>query len=107
MTISNNLVNIKNNKVLTTSLLVAEKFEKEHSKILKDIKILLEKINETKIGLINFFYINDIIYKNPKGEQRLVHEFDKDFFNLLVTSFTGEKALKFKIKYIQAFNKME
>ena len=32
---------------------------------------------------------------------------NRDGFSLLVMSFTGEKALKWKIKYINAFNEME
>lgn len=101
-----NLIKIKDNKVLTTSLKVAEKFEKEHSKVLRNIKELIVKINRAKNGVVNF-YIKETSYIDLKGEERPLYEFNKDFFTLLVMGFTGEKALKFKIDYINAFNKME
>ena len=102
----NNLIKIKNNQALTTSLKVAEKFEKEHSKVLRNIKELITKINQAKNGLVNL-YIKDTSYIDLKGEERPLYEFNKDFFTLLVMGFTGEKALKFKIDYINAFNQME
>jgi len=36
-----------------------------------------------------------------------MYEMDRDGFSLLVMGFTGEKALQWKIKYIEAFNQME
>ena len=32
---------------------------------------------------------------------------NRDGFTLLAMGFTGQKALKFKLKYIEAFNQME
>ena len=63
-------------KLITTSLKVAEVFEKEHKNVLRSI-------------------------------DNLVAEMDRDGFSLLVMGFTGEKALQWKIKYIEAFNQME
>ena len=101
-----NLVETKNNQVLTNSLKVAKKFEKEHKNVLKDIRELLKKL-----GQLNFehsdFYIKEIKYINNQNKEQPAYEFNKDFFTLLVMGFTGEKALKFKIDYINAFNKME
>ena len=37
-----NLVLIKENQALTTSLLVAEKFGKEHKNVLRDIRSIIE-----------------------------------------------------------------
>ena len=62
----NNLIEIKENKVLTTSLKVAEKFEKEHSKVLRNIKELITKINQAKNGLVNL-YIKDTSYIDLKS----------------------------------------
>lgn len=105
MTNNNNLVETKNNQVLTTSLKVAEKFGKEHKNILKDIRELKEKITSAQ-NLANL-YCEETTYKDIYGRDQKAYEFNKDFFTLLVMGFTGEKALKFKIDYINAFNKME
>ena len=101
-----NLVETKNNQVLTNSLKVANKFEKEHSKILRDIRSLKEKIGQANFGQ-STFYIKETTYTNLQNKTQPAYEFNKDFFTLLVMGFTGEKALKFKIDYINAFNKME
>lgn len=105
MTNNKNLVETKNNQVLTTSLKVAEKFGKEHKNILKDIRELKEKITSAQ-NLANL-YCEETTYKDIYGRDQKAYEFNKDFFTLLVMGFTGEKALKFKIDYINAFNKME
>jgi anti-repressor protein len=95
------LVIIENNLPTTTSLKIAEYFGKDHSKILRDIKKLLEsgEINGANFGLVS--------YKDIKGEMRPMYQITKDGFTLLTMGFTGSKALKFKVDYINAFNKME
>ena len=92
-----NLVETKNNQVLTNSLKVAKKFEKEHKHILRDIKELQEKISQSNFGPTENFYIKEITYRDTQNKERPAYEFNKDFFTLLVMGFTGEKALKFKI----------
>ena len=41
------------------------------------------------------------------GKENPMYVMNRDGFTLLVMGFTGEKALQFKIDYIEAFNKME
>jgi Rha family phage regulatory protein len=100
-----NLVETKNNQVLTNSLKVAKKFEKTHKDVLEKIRNLNQEVQraENSAG----YFCKEITYKDLKGELRPAYEFNKDFFTLLVMGFTGEKALKFKIDYINAFNQME
>lgn len=58
-----------NNEVQTiTSLEVAEMLEKDHSKLLKDIRRYSEQLNEAKIGLVDFF--KESTYIDGKGETR-------------------------------------
>lgn len=42
-----------------------------------------------------------------RGKKYLEYLVTRDGFSLLAMGFTGTKALKWKIKYIEAFNKME
>lgn len=86
-------------KLITTSLKVAEVFEKEHKNVLQSIENLVADNSATK-----FFQLTT--YKN-RGKEYPMYEMDRDGFSLLVMGFTGEKALQWKIKYIEAFNKME
>lgn len=46
-------------------------------------------------------------YKNSRGRNYDEFLMDRDGFSLLVMGFTGKKALEWKLKYIDAFNKME
>ena len=86
-------------KLITTSLKVAEVFEKEHKNVLQSIENLVADNSAAK-----FFQLTT--YKN-RGKEYPMYEMDRDGFSLLVMGFTGEKALQWKIKYIEAFNKME
>lgn len=86
-------------KLITTSLKVAEVFEKEHKNVLKSIENLVADNSAA-----NFFQLTT--YKN-RGKEYPMYEMDRNGFSLLVMGFTGEKALQWKIKYIEAFNQME
>lgn len=46
-------------------------------------------------------------YKDEQGKLRKQYIITRDGFTLLAMGFTGSKALKFKLQYIQAFNAME
>lgn len=49
------------------------------------------------------------VIEKPLGgvEERPLYELTKDGFTLLAMGFTDEKALAFKIAYIERFNRME
>ena len=98
----NELINIKNDEAVTTSLQVAEVFGKRHTHVLDKIGQLL---NEPKNGLVEMF--RKSTYKDAKGERRPMYYINRDGFSLLVMGFTGRKALDWKLKYIEAFNQME
>ncbi len=101
----NNLVfKGQNNQALTNSLLVAEKFGKEHQHILRDIRNLIG-------GMSNFgetpYFVETSYIHEQNGREYPMYVMNRDGFTLLAMGFTGEKALKFKLEYINAFNQME
>lgn len=99
----------------TSSLLVAETFGKMHKNVIQDIESLLVKaenlaLTENQQVSEMFFKTEyetplnngtDAVKKNP------MYFMNKDGFTLLVMGYTGQKAMEFKLKYINAFNKME
>lgn len=96
-----NLVIIQNRQAVTTSLQVAESFEKRHDNVLREIEGLL-KIEEAQ----NYFH--EGTYEHPQNKQQYrMFYMNRDGFTLLAMGFTGQKAMQFKLKYIQAFNEME
>lgn len=46
-------------------------------------------------------------YEDAKGEKRSMFLLDRDFTSYIIMGFTGQKADVWKLKYIDAFNKME
>jgi len=97
----NELVNTTSEgKPVTTSLLIAEKFEKRHDNIMRDIKNL-ECSDE--FSLLNFQKRD---YEN-RGQKYPMCLITRDGFALLAMGFTGKKVMAWKEKYIAAFNEME
>ena len=95
-----NLVSINNNQVVVSSRQVADNFEKEHKVVLRSIKEILAVQNcATK-------FFHESTFTN-RGKQYPEYLMNRDGFSLLVMGFTGEKALEWKVKYINAFNAME
>lgn len=88
-------------KILASSREVAERFEKESRNVVRDIKNLTAQNCAVK----NMFI--ESTYKNSRGKEYPMYLMDRDGFSLLVMGFTGKKALEWKLKYIDAFNRME
>ena len=97
-----NSIVIKNNdKPVTTSRLVAEKFGKMHKNVIQAI----EKIQcSEEFKRLNF---QPVEYEDKKGEKRKEYIITRDGFVFLAMGFTGKIAARFKEDYINAFNKME
>lgn len=95
------IVSVKNNRAVTTSLIVAEKFNKLHKNVIRAIKNLdcTEGFNR-----LNF---EPVEYVDAKGEKRIMYYMTRDGFAFLVMGFTGKTAARFKEAYINAFNEME
>ncbi|HEG0319837.1 TPA: Rha family transcriptional regulator [Campylobacter coli] len=93
-------LNIKENKVFINSLDLAKVFNKNHRHILQTTK------NQPQNDFTESNFILST-YKDKKGELRPCYNLTRDAFSLLVMGFTGEKAYKWKVEFIKAFNEME
>ncbi|ECO2013772.1 Rha family transcriptional regulator [Campylobacter jejuni] len=94
---------IINNQVFANSLFVAKIFNKRHDNIIKTI----ENLPNDEFKTLNF-EISSSIRKNGLFEKDTkFYNLTRDGFSLLVMGFTGEKAYKWKIEFIKAFNEME
>jgi Rha family phage regulatory protein len=51
---TNQLVKLDNGKPLTTSLIIAEAFEKEHYNVMRDIRKIIEACGDQKFTALNF-----------------------------------------------------
>jgi Rha family phage regulatory protein len=84
---------------------IASVFEKRHDHVLRDIEKIIKDLNSLSIR--DQPRIGESIYRNSRGKTYTMYQLDRDAFSLLVMGFTGKKAFEWKVKYIEAFNKME
>lgn len=94
------LVTMHDRQAVTTSLQVAEDFDKQHKHVIRDIENLAAQNWATKNMFIEGQYEN-------RGKRYKMYYMNRDGFTLLAMGFTGKEALQFKLKYIDAFNQME
>ncbi len=96
-----NLVFVKNEKVLTDSLRVAEAFNKRHDQVLRDIR---------NLGCSLEFRLHNYAeskYINSQNKEMPMYLMNKKGFTLLAMGYTGAEAMKFKEAYINEFERME
>ena len=110
MEITERLVELQNGEPTTTSRQVAEVFGKEHRAVLKAIDDVLDALDDAEGVAQNYaapmFSEETYVHEQNHQEYRQFR-MNKDGFVLLVSGFTGKKALKFKLDYISKFNAME
>lgn len=102
----NNLINItnKDGKLTVSSREVAERFEKRHDHVVRDVESIIKQGCPQNWG--DLFI--EAEYQNAQNKQYYKqYELTRDGFSLLAMGFTGAKALEWKLKFIEAFNKME
>ena len=88
---------------VVTSLDVAETFEKEHRNVLADIRNIQSEISTAEFSVLFF----EDEYKASNGKKNPMYYMNRDGFTLLVMGYTGQRAMKFKLAYINQFNQME
>ena len=101
-----NLVKVKNNQVVASSRRVAENFCKQHKHVLASIQKLTSAQFSADVPEIGKMFF-EATEPDTYGRQQKIYYMNRDGFSLLVMGFTGQKAIEWKIKYIQAFNQME
>ncbi|MFS9379406.1 Rha family transcriptional regulator [Citrobacter sp. ANG330] len=100
-------VKISDNRAVTTSLAVAEYFQKRHDDVLRKIRLTIGDCDPA-YHLRNFTEMfQDVEVAKGAVRKTPYFELTRDAFVLIVMGFTGKKALRWKIDYITAFNEME
>lgn len=89
-----------------TSLQVAEAFGKRHDHVLRDIADLLSQTPEIFVEP-NFGEYEAEYFTGFGMKKTPAYLLSKDGFTLLTMGYTGERAMRFKVAYIQRFNEME
>lgn len=97
----NELVITHDQQAVTTSRNISENFDKQHKHVLRDIESLEKDV--PNFGLM----FSKGEQPDSYGRPQKIYYMNRDGFTLLAMGFTGKEALKFKLKYITAFNAME
>lgn len=103
--VEENLVRAEEGRVFTTTLIVAETFEKNHKNVLRAVENLecSEEFHERNFA--------PMVYEAEIGSgakrEFPAFELTRDGFVFLVMGFTGKKAAAWKEKFLEAFNAME
>jgi len=91
-----------NDVVFTDSITIADVFGKKHKVVIRAI--------EDDVACNEFLTEHKIVpseYTDRSGKKNKMYLLDRDAFSYYVMGFTGEKAKKWKLEYIKAFNNME
>ena len=92
---------IDNNRPVVSSRKVAEVFEKEHNIVMRSIRDLVCGDDFSRCNFAQSTYMSD------RGKEYPEYLMTRDGFTILAMGFTGSKAMQWKIKYIETFNRME
>ena len=95
------LVVMRRKEAMTTSLKVAEVFNKRHDNVLQSIQSL---DCSKEFRLLNF---KETYYTDEWNREQPMYYITRDGFTFLAMGYRGKKAAAFKEAYISAFNKME
>lgn len=88
---------------VTDSVKVARVFEKQHKNVMKSIRNILGSAQ----NLANQKWFAETTYMDAQGKRQPMFLMNRDGFSLLTMSLTGEKAMAFKVAFIEQFNLME
>ena len=95
------LVMMRGKDAVCDSLDVAEHFGKRHKNMIQNIERLAENSADVKA------LFKEQTYTDSYGREQKKYYMNRDGFSLLVMGFTGKQAIEWKMKYIEAFNRME
>ena len=96
-------VSLHDGRPATTSREVAHYFRKRHDNVVRDIRSIMDNCPE-EFTALNFEVSN---YLDQTGWSLPMYIIFRDGFTLLAMGYTGPEAIRFKLAYIEAFNRME
>ncbi|MHD0286813.1 Rha family transcriptional regulator [Weissella tructae] len=101
------IVQIENNEVMTTSRQIAEVFGKRHGHIIRDIENAIEKVKKSADPNLGSLKFEETSYIDEQGKTRLSYKLNKNALVFVVMGYQTKQATDFKLKYIDQFDLME
>ncbi|MDE7298602.1 MAG: Rha family transcriptional regulator [Lachnospiraceae bacterium] len=92
-------------KTTLTSMEVAQMVEKNHSKLLRDIRNYVSQLGEAKIGFTDFF--TESTYITEQNKMMPCFMVTKKGCEFIAHKLTGQKGTEFTARYINRFHEIE
>lgn len=101
------LVYLEGKRLDTDSLIMAEVFDEEHKNVLQDIRNQIKELEEA--GELEFIRLNfqPSYYDDGTGRKLPKINMTDDAFFLVFMSYVTPEAMKMKVKFIEAFKRMD
>lgn len=84
---------------------VADMVGKDHNKLMRDIRVYIEQLGESKIGHTDFF--KESTYRTSQNKEQPCYLVTKKGCEFIAHKLTGVKGAEFTAKYIDRFHQME
>jgi len=97
------IVRLKNGRIFCDSRDISSHFGKAHKNVLRDIDRLADGLSD-EFARLNF---EPSDYIDQTGRKNRCFNLSRDGFTLLAMGFSGQSALDWKVRYLDAFNAME
>lgn len=94
----------KNNQPVVSTRVVAERFHKRHNDVVLAVEKKMENLTTEKSVVKKLFIPS---YFEHRGNFYKEYLLTRDGFSFIVMGFTGIEADRWKLKYIDTFNRME
>lgn len=92
-------------KKTITSMEVAQMVNRDHSKLLRDIRNYISQLGEAKIGFTDFFV--ETTYVTEQNKVLPCFQVTKKGCEFIAHKLTGQKGAEFTARYINRFHEME
>lgn len=96
---------LTNNTSTISSLEVADMVNKDHAKLMRDIRRYIKQFNQSKIGFVDFFI--ESTYTDAKGENRPCFNITRKGCEFIANKLTGQKGTEFTARYVNRFHELE
>lgn len=90
----------ENNKLVCELMTVSEYFNKQHNHLIRDIKHLIKQLPSLTSEFI------ETTYTDNRNRTQKTYQLTQKGFSLLVFGFNGRKALEYKCKFYDEFERM-
>lgn len=97
------IVKIEHGKAMTTSVAVADYFERQHKDVLDSIRGIIKEV-PSDFTERNF---SPSEYTDKSGRKLPCYMLTRSGFAMTALGFTGKKAIQFRLAYVQRFDEME